>query len=80
MYLIIVAALAGCIGNEEPEVNYTVNLTPTPPPPHVNFPVREPAEFTATVANIPVAIAPAYSVTCPYVQSNMAPRTVICML
>ncbi len=40
--LIIVAALAGCIGVKEPEVNKTVNVTPTPPPPHVVFPVREP--------------------------------------
>jgi plastocyanin len=40
--LIIVAALAGCIENKEPEVNETVNLTPTPPPPHVVFPVQEP--------------------------------------
>lgn len=42
--LIIVAALAGCIGNKEPVVNNIVNLTPapTPPPPHVVFPVREP--------------------------------------
>ena len=42
--LIIVAALAGCVSKEEHEVNYTVNLTPapTPPPPHVVFPVQEP--------------------------------------
>ena len=39
--LIIVAALAGCIGKEEPEVNYTVTQLPTPPPPHVVFPVPE---------------------------------------
>lgn len=39
--LIIVAALAGCIGNKEPVVNKTVNLTPTPIPPHVIFPVQE---------------------------------------
>lgn len=38
--LIIVAALAGCIG-KEPVVNQTVNLTPTPVPPHVIFPVQE---------------------------------------
>lgn len=40
--LVMVAALAGCIGVKEPEVNKTVNVTPTPPPPHVVFPVREP--------------------------------------
>lgn len=40
--LIIVAALAGCIGNEEQEVNNTVTQVPTPPPPDVVFPVREP--------------------------------------
>ncbi len=40
--LIFVAALAGCIDNSEPVVNKTVNLTPTPPPPHEVFPVREP--------------------------------------
>ncbi len=40
--LVMVAALAGCIGVEEPEVNKTVNATPTPPPPHVGVPVREP--------------------------------------
>jgi len=37
-----VAALAGCVSNEEPEENYTVTQAPTPPPPHVVFPVREP--------------------------------------
>ena len=40
--LVIVAALAGCVDNSEPVVNKTVNLTPTPPPPHKVFPVREP--------------------------------------
>ena len=40
--LVILAALAGCIGNKEPVVNKTVNLTPTPIPPHIIFPVREP--------------------------------------
>ncbi len=40
--LIFVAALAGCIDKSEPVVNKTVNLTPTPPPPHEIFPVREP--------------------------------------
>lgn len=39
--LIIVAALAGCVGNKEPVVNKTMNLTPTPIPPHVIFPVQE---------------------------------------
>ena len=39
--LIIVAAMAGCISKEEPEVNYTVTQAPTPPPPHVVFPVPE---------------------------------------
>jgi len=39
--LIIVAALAGCIGDKEPVVNNTVNATPTPIPPHVIFPVQE---------------------------------------
>jgi len=39
--LIIVTALAGCIDNNEPVVNNTVNLTPTPIPPHVIFPVQE---------------------------------------
>ena len=39
--LIIVAALAGCIGSKEPIVNKTVNLTPTPKPPYVVYPVRE---------------------------------------
>jgi len=55
--LIIVAALSGCVSNEEPEVNYTVNLTPTPPPPHVVFPVREPTtvdvEIFASAFNPP---------------------------
>lgn len=41
--LIILVALAGCIDNKEPVVNKTVNLTPTPVPPHVVFPVLEPA-------------------------------------
>jgi len=40
--LIIVAALAGCVSIEEPEVNITVTPAPTPPPPHEVFPVREP--------------------------------------
>ena len=40
--LIIVAAMGGCVGKEEPEVNITVTQAPTPPPPHVVFPVREP--------------------------------------
>ncbi len=39
--LIIVAALAGCIDDKEPVVNKTVNLTLTPIPPHVIFPVQE---------------------------------------
>ncbi len=55
--LIIVAALAGCVSKEEPEVNYTVNLTPTPPPPHVVFPVQEPTtvdvEIFASAFNPP---------------------------
>jgi plastocyanin len=36
-----VAALAGCVSKEEPELNYTVTQAPTPPPPHVVFPVPE---------------------------------------
>jgi plastocyanin len=55
--LIIVAVLAGCVSKEEQEVNYTVNLTPTPPPPHVVFPVQEPTtvdvEIFASAFNPP---------------------------
>ncbi|VVB86167.1 Uncharacterised protein [uncultured archaeon] len=48
--LIIVAALAGCVGNKEPVVNKTVNVTtPTPPPPSVIFPVREPTTVDVTI-------------------------------
>lgn len=55
--LIIVAALAGCIGNEEQDVNNTVTQVPTPPPPDVVFPVREPTtvdvEIFASAFNPP---------------------------
>ncbi|MDD5617112.1 MAG: cupredoxin domain-containing protein [Candidatus Methanoperedens sp.] len=55
--LIIVAALAGCVSNKEPEVNYTVTQVPTPPPPHVVFPVQEPTtvdvEIFASAFNPP---------------------------
>jgi len=44
-----VTALAGCISNEEPEINYTVTQAPTPPPPHVVFPVREPTTVDVVI-------------------------------
>jgi plastocyanin len=48
--LIFAALLAGCIGNEEQEVNNTVASTPpTTPPPHVVFPVREPTTVDVVI-------------------------------
>jgi plastocyanin len=44
LFIIIVTALAGCIGEKEPVVNATnVTQVPTQPPPHVVFPVQEPS-------------------------------------
>jgi plastocyanin len=59
--LIIMVALAGCIENKETVVNKTVNMTPTPQPPHAVFPVREPttvdveifaSTFSPSVTNV----------------------------